>query len=168
MHIKIIGINHRHGTSDSKPMSAATASAAAARLPQCRRIPLQIEYNITIVIFCIPVSLINAADNVQVRALATRPRWPNSDERRRESQSQKLWLHRWIILWFESLKLFFDSSWVLSFDWNYASKFMTRFPLISQHEIPEKCNEIPKKLGKHWNSSITIVRVVLRSHSCSL
>ena len=49
-----------------------------------------------------------------------------------------------------SLKSFFDLNLAisitllsLSFDWNYASKFTTRFPTRDS----KKCDEIPKKLG---------------------
>ena len=62
-----------HGTSDSKPVSAGRLLLLPLqlRLGCCNVdcIRLQIKYNITIVFFCIPVSLINAADNVQVQAL---------------------------------------------------------------------------------------------------
>ena len=120
------------GTSDSKPMSAASASAAVARLQQYRLHPSsnKIQYQDRN-LFCIPVSLINAADNVHC-ANAGAPRWPNCNE----SHSPKsYYCIVEIVLWYESLKffvdslkLFFDLIWVLSFDWNYASKFPMRFP----------------------------------------
>ena len=73
---------------ESKPESAATASAAAARLLQCRLHPSQIKYNITIVIS------LHASFADQRSGRCASKGAGMMTKLRRELQSQKLQLHR--------------------------------------------------------------------------